>query len=51
MSIENMLSTMTRAEKLAAINTLWRDLVANPADLPSPDWHGDVLRSRLKCLD
>lgn len=47
MSIENMLSTLTQAEKLAAIDILWRDLAANPAELPSPDWHGEVLRARM----
>ena len=48
MSIENMLSTLTQAEKLAAIDFLWRDLAANPAELTSPDWHGDVLRARIE---
>jgi hypothetical protein len=33
MSIENMLSTLTPAEKLAAIDILWRDLAAKPAEL------------------
>jgi Putative addiction module component len=48
MSIENMLSTLTQAEKLAAIDILWRDLAANPAELTPPDWHGDVLRARIE---
>ena len=48
MSIENMLSTLTQAEKLAAIDNLWRDLVANPAMLSSPDWHEGVLRDRME---
>jgi hypothetical protein len=48
MSIENMLSTLTQAEKLAAIDILWRDLTAKPAELPSPDWHGDVLQARME---
>ncbi len=48
MSIENMLSTLTQAEKLVAIDILWRDLVANPAVLSSPDWHEAVLRDRME---
>ncbi len=48
MSIENMLSTLTPAEKLAAIDILWRDLVAKPGGIPSPDWHGDVLEARVE---
>lgn len=47
MSIENILATLTPAEKLAAIDFLWRDLSTNPANVVSPDWHGDVLVERL----
>ncbi len=47
MSLENMLSSLTPSEKLAAMNILWRDLSANSADFSSPDWHGDVLADRL----
>ncbi|MCU0717063.1 MAG: addiction module protein [Pirellula sp.] len=48
MSIEHMLSTLTPAEKLAAIDILWRDLAAKPAELASPNWHGDVLQARIE---
>ena len=47
MSIENILATLTPAEKLAAIDFLWRDLSANPAEVVSPDWHEHVLMERL----
>ena len=47
MSIENILATLSPAEKLAAIDILWRDLSANPANLVSPNWHGDVLMERM----
>ena len=46
-SLESMLAALSPGEKLAALDMLWRDLSANPADLPSPDWHGDVLDARL----
>lgn len=46
MSLENMLASLTPAEKLSAMDILWRDLSANPAGLSSPDWHGDVLAHR-----
>lgn len=47
MSLETMLAALTPQEKLEAINILWRDLSTNPASVPSPDWHGDVLSERL----
>ena len=47
MSLENVLLALTPAEKLAAMNILWRDLSSTPARLSSPDWHGDVLASRI----
>jgi len=48
MSLESMLAALTPQEKLDAMEILWRDLSANPASFPSPDWHGDVLSERMK---
>ena len=48
MSLEAMLAALTPQEKLEAMNILWRDLSTNPAGVPSPDWHGDVLADRIK---
>ena len=48
MSLEAMLAALTPQEKLDAMNILWRDLSANPASVPSPDWHGDVLNGRIR---
>ena len=47
MSLETMLAALTPSEKLAAMNILWRDLSADPAEFASPEWHGDVLADRL----
>ena len=47
MSLESMLAALSPGEKLAAMDMLWRDLSAHPADLTSPDWHGAVLDTRL----
>lgn len=46
MTLESMLAGLTPGEKLAAMNILWRDLSAHPAEFASPDWHGDVLADR-----
>jgi hypothetical protein len=37
------LDEMTVAEKLQLMEVLWEDLSKNPADLPSPEWHKEVL--------
>lgn len=49
MSIQLPLDQMTLADKLEVMETLWADLSRNPAELPSPVWHRDVLQER-KCL-
>ncbi|MGV3484891.1 MAG: addiction module protein [Planctomycetaceae bacterium] len=41
------LDTLSVAEKLALMERLWADLSRCPMDIPSPDWHGDVLAARL----
>jgi hypothetical protein len=47
MSLEGLLAGLTRQQKLEAMEILWRDLSANPANVPSPDWHGEVLSERM----
>jgi hypothetical protein len=45
-SLESMLAALSPGDKLAALDILWRDLSADPAELPSPNWHGDILDAR-----
>ena len=40
------LADMTVTEKLQIIEDVWLDLAKEPDQVPSPDWHGDVLRAR-----
>ncbi|HMO51600.1 MAG TPA: addiction module protein [Kiritimatiellia bacterium] len=40
------LHEMTAADKLQAIEEIWADLARESRDVPSPTWHGDVLRAR-----
>jgi len=47
MSIETLIAEMTREEKLAAMELLWRDLVSEPESFESPAWHGKVIAERL----
>ena len=40
------IESMSVAEKLLLMERLWTDLSRRPADIPSPEWHGDVLAER-----
>ena len=58
MAIDLPLDKMTLADKLEAMEALWADISRRPAELPSPDWHKDILDERrlvaegkLKFLD
>ena len=46
MGIALSLDTMTTSDKLVAIEQLWDDLSRDSENVPSPDWHGDVLEAR-----
>jgi hypothetical protein len=46
MTITLSLDTMTVADKLQVIETIWDDLIRSAEQVPSPTWHGDVLRAR-----
>ena len=39
---------MSTEDKLRAMEELWS---ANPADVPLPEWHGEVLRERQEHID
>ena len=40
------LDQMTTEEKLRTLEVIWDDLCRSSEDVPSPAWHGDVLRAR-----
>jgi len=42
---------MTLAERLQAMELLWRSLSANPDKLESPPWHKKVLAKRLAKIE
>ena len=43
--------SMSRAERLKAMDLIWSTLSGSSEDLPSPDWHGKVLEARLKEIE
>lgn len=40
------LERMSTQDKLRALEEIWADLSRNPASVPVPDWHRDVLLER-----
>jgi hypothetical protein len=40
------IETFSVADKLLLMERLWEDLSRRPADVPVPEWHGDVLAER-----
>ncbi len=46
MSVGLPLDKMSTEEKLQVMEALWAHLSRFPDAMPSPDWHGDVLRDR-----
>ncbi len=50
MSTDLSLDNMTVAEKLMLMERLWADLSRHPEEIPSPDWHGEVLADRIAAV-
>jgi Putative addiction module component len=47
MTLETMIGSLSRDEKLAAIDLIWRDLTADSQPFVSPEWHEKVIADRL----
>lgn len=50
MQISLPLSQMTSAEKIMIMNEIWDNLLRNSEDIPSPEWHKDVLSARSELV-
>ena len=46
MTIAEQIDHMSVAEKMQTLELLWEALSADAREVPSPQWHGDVLRNR-----
>ncbi len=44
------LDGLTIQEKLHLMERIWTDLSQHPNDLPSPEWHRDILAKRREAL-
>ncbi|NLS92409.1 MAG: addiction module protein [Planctomycetaceae bacterium] len=51
MSSEIPLDTMSVAEKVRLLETVWDSLCANSGDVRSPEWHREVLEMRKRRLE
>ena len=47
MTLEMMIGSLSRDEKLEAIDLIWRDLAADSQSFVSPAWHEKVIADRL----
>lgn len=47
MNLETIIDTLSRDEKLAAMDLIWQDLSADSQSFASPDWHEKVIAERL----
>lgn len=47
MIAESDIKGMSPAERLRAMELLWRSFAGANHEIPSPDWHGKVLSGRL----
>jgi hypothetical protein len=42
-----LLNKMTTGQKLLLMEESWNDLLRNEDEIPSPGWHGEILKTRL----
>ena len=50
MVVQLPLDQMSLIEKLEVMESLWADLSRHPEELPSPDWHREVLQERKRLV-
>ena len=48
--MEITLEEMTIQERLQLLDRIWNSFLSHKDELPSPDWHKDVLEKRRKNL-
>lgn len=47
MGIDFPIENLSVPQKLELMERIWTDLEQRPDEIPSPEWHGDVLAKRL----
>ncbi len=51
MSADIPLESMSVAEKMQLLESVWSSLCKNPGDVRSPEWHEQVLAERTRRLE
>ena len=51
MTVELAIESMSVAEKVRLLETVWQSLCAHPENVPSPEWHRDILEERTRRLE
>ena len=51
MSTDISIETMSVAEKVRLLESVWESLFAHPGDVQSPEWHREVLENRRHRLE
>ena len=49
MNIE--IESLSVPERLALVDCIWSSLHSNPSNVPSPDWHKELLEERVRRLE
>ena len=50
MTVELAIESMSVAEKVRLLESVWQSLCAHPGDVRSPEWHRDILEERTRRL-
>jgi putative addiction module component (TIGR02574 family) len=51
MSVEIQIDSLSVAEKVQLLESVWESLCAHPGDVQSPEWHREVLEERRRRLE
>lgn len=51
MPVDFHIETMSVAERVQLLESVWQSLCSRPGDVQSPEWHGEVLEQRRRRLD
>jgi hypothetical protein len=51
MAVTLHLDKMSVEEKIQTMEALWEDLCKSPEGVPSPEWHGKILKNREESVN
>ena len=45
------ISSMSKIERLQAMEAIWDSLIHEKPEIESPEWHGDILGARTRIIE